>query len=121
MIQLYRYWKWAFGRYIIDDYDNIHDDEKLNGELMNVLAKIMMQVNYDNKQFMYVLFNTKLFQRELYDGAYSNTERFIFIGPVKQRLTAEQMWDSVVSIANEFRKLTHYVSFFISLVSSGVI
>lgn len=94
-----RYWKWAFGRYIIDDYDNIHDDEKLNGELMNVLAKIMMQVNYDNKQFMYVLFNTKLFQRELYDGAYSNTERFIFIGPVKQRLTAEQMWDSVVSIA----------------------
>ena len=94
-----RYWKWVFGRYIIDDYDNIHDDEKLNSELMNALAKIMVSVNYDSKQFLYVLFNTKLFQRELYDGAYSNTEKFIFIGPVKQRLTAEQMWDSVVSIA----------------------
>ncbi len=94
-----RYWKWAFGKYIIEDYDNIHDDDKLNSELMNALAKIMVSVNYDTKQFLYVLYNTKLFQRELYDGAYSNTDKFVFIGPVKQRLTAEQMWDSVLSIA----------------------
>lgn len=94
-----RYWKWVFGKHIIDDYDNIHDSEKLNGELMNTLAKIMLSVNYDNRQFFYVLLNTKLFQRELYDGAYSNSEKFVFIGPVKQRLTAEQMWDSVMAIA----------------------
>lgn len=94
-----RYWKWVFGKHIIEDYDNIYDDEKLNSELMNTLAAIMVSVNYDTKQFMYVLYNTKLFQRELYDGAYSNSDKFVFIGPVKQRLTAEQMWDSVLSIA----------------------
>lgn len=94
-----RYWKWVFGKYIIDDYDNIHDSDELNGELINTLAKIMIEVGYDNRQFLYVLLNTKLFQRELYDGAYSNSEKFVFIGPVKQRLTAEQMWDSVMSIA----------------------
>ena len=94
-----RYWKWVFGKHIIDSYDNIHDDGKLNSELMNTLAKIMINVNYDNKQFLYVLLNTKLFQRELYDGAYSNSEQFVFIGPVKQRLSAEQLWDSVLSIA----------------------
>jgi len=94
-----RYWKWVFGKHIIEDYDNIYDDEKLNSELMNTLAVIMVSVNYDTKQFMYVLYNTKLFQRELYDGAYSNSDKFVFIGPVKQRLTAEQMWDSVISIA----------------------
>jgi len=94
-----RYWKWVFGKHIIEDYDNIYDDEKLNSELMNTLAAIMVSVNYDTKQFMYVLYNTKLFQRELYDGAYSNSDKFVFIGPVKQRLTAEQMWDSVISIA----------------------
>ena len=94
-----RYWRWIFGKYVIDDYDNIHDNEKLDGELMNALAKIMISVNYDNKQFLYVLLNTKLFQRELYDGAYSNSEKFVFIGPVKQRLSAEQLWDSVLSVA----------------------
>lgn len=94
-----RYWKWVFGKHIIDDYDNIHDSEKLNGELMNTLAKIMVSVGYDNRQFLFVLLNTKLFQRELYDGAYSNSEKFVFIGPVKQRLTAEQMWDSVMAVA----------------------
>lgn len=96
-----RYWKWVFGKYIIDDYDNIHDSEKLDSELMNVLAKIMIGVEYDNKQFLYVLYNTKLFQRALYDGAYSNSDKFVFIGPVRQRLSAEQMWDSVLSIALE--------------------
>lgn len=96
-----RYWKWVFGKYIIDDYDNIHDSEKLDSELMNVLAKIMIEIGYDNKQFLYVLYNTKLFQRALYDGAYSNSDKFVFIGPVKQRLSAEQMWDSVLSIALE--------------------
>lgn len=94
-----RYWKWVFGKYIIDDYDNIHDSDKLNSELMNILANIMVELNYDNKQFLYVLYNTKLFQRSLYDGIYSNSDKFIFVGPVKQRLSAEQLWDSVVSIA----------------------
>ena len=94
-----RYWNWVFGKYIIDEYDNIHDAEKLNSPLINVLAKIMVSVGYDSNQFLYVLYNTKLFQRELYDGSYTNSDKFVFIGPVKQRLTAEQLWDSVLSIA----------------------
>lgn len=94
-----RYWKWVFGKYIIDDYDNIHDDDKLNDELINTLAAIMVRVGYDTKQFMYVLYNTKLFERNIYSGVYANSDKFVFIGPVKQRLTAEQMWDSVLSIA----------------------
>jgi hypothetical protein len=88
-----RYWKWVFGKYIIEDYDNIHDSDALNGDLMNALSDIMIKVNYDSKQFLFVLYNTKLFQRELYDGAHANSDKFIFIGPIKQRLSAEQLWD----------------------------
>lgn len=94
-----RYWKWVFGKYIIEQYDNIHDSELLNSELLNVLADTMIQVNYDSKQFLYVLYNTKLFQRELYDGANADSSKFVFIGPVKHRLSAEQIWDSVIAIA----------------------
>jgi len=87
---------------------------------MNTLANIMVSVNYDSRQFLYILLNTKLFQRELYDGAFSNSDKFVFVGPVKQRLTAEQMWDSVISIAvdrpdsfkltfqDEYVKVMHY-------------
>jgi hypothetical protein len=115
-----RYWKWVFGKHIIEDYDNIHDSDKLNSDLMNTLANIMVSVNYDSRQFLYILLNTKLFQRELYDGAFSNSDKFVFVGPVKQRLTAEQMWDSVISIAverpdsfkltfqDEYVKVMHY-------------
>ena len=94
-----RYWGMVFGRCIITDYDNIQDDEKFNDELLNTLAKIMISLNYDSKQFLHVLCNTNLFQRELYDGAYAQSDNFVFIGPIRQRLSAEQMWDSVLSIA----------------------
>lgn len=94
-----RYWKWVFGKCIIEEYDNIHDSELIDQELMNLLASIMVKLNYDSKQFLYVLYNTKLFQRELYDGANASSNKFVFIGPVKQRLSAEQLWDSVLAVA----------------------
>lgn len=115
-----RYWGWIFGRCIIQDHDNIQDDKNFNSELMNTLAKIMIALNYDSKQFMFVLCNTKLFQRELYDGAYAQSDNFVFIGPIKQRLSAEQMWDSVLSVAvampenfklefqDEYKKIMQY-------------
>lgn len=115
-----RYWAWIFGKHIIQDYDNIQEDKKLNSELLNALSKIMIMLNYDSRQFLYVLCNTKLFQRQLYDGAFAQSENFVFIGPLKQRLSAEQMWDSVLSVAvampenfklefhDEYKKIMQY-------------
>ena len=109
-----RYWKWVFGKCIIEEYDNIHDSSQLNGELINTLADIMIKVNYDSKQFLFVLYNTKLFQRELYQGAHADSDKFIFTGPVTQRLSSEQLWDSVLAIAldaPESFKLTFHESY----------
>jgi hypothetical protein len=96
-----RYWRLIFGRYIIEEFDNIQDSAVLSGDLMTMLQKIMIDCGYNTQQFLYVLLNTKLFQREMYDGAYANSESFVFIGPVKQRLSAEQLWDSVLSLTLE--------------------
>ena len=96
-----RYWHLIFGKYLIPEFDNIHSAASLNGELLNTLADIFVELNYDSQKFLFVLCNTKLFQRETYSGAYSNSENFIFIGPVKRRLAAEQLWDSVVSLCVE--------------------
>ena len=94
-----RYWALVFGKHIIEEFDNIHSSSLLNSELMNVLANIFSEVNYDSRAFLTVLLNTQLFQRQMYEGAYSNSENFIFIGPVKKRLSAEQLWDSVIALA----------------------
>ena len=96
-----RYWKTIFGRYIIQEFDNIQDSTLLSGDLMNLLQKIMIECGYNTQHFLYVLLNTQLFQREVYEGPYANSDSFVFIGPVKQRLTAEQLWDSVISIVLE--------------------
>lgn len=96
-----RYWNLVFGKHIISEYDNIHDSSALNSELMKTLASIFIELNYDSQKFLFVLCNTKLFQRQTYSGAFSNSENFIFIGPVKRRLSAEQLWDSVVALCVE--------------------
>ena len=96
-----RYWNLIFGKYIISEYDNIHDSDALNSELMNTLANIFVDLNYDSQKFLFVLCNTKLFQQQTYSGAFSDSEKFIFIGPVKRRLSAEQLWDSVVALCVE--------------------
>jgi hypothetical protein len=93
-----RYWGFIFGKYIIEEFDNIHSSSLLNSELMNILANIFIELKYDSRQFLFVLLNTELFQRQMYEGAYANSENFIFIGPVKKRLSAEQLWDSVISL-----------------------
>jgi hypothetical protein len=96
-----RYWRFIFGRYIIEEFDNIQDSPLLTGDLMNMIHKIMVDCGYNIQHFLYVLLNTKLFQRDMYEGPYANSESFVFIGPIKQRLTAEQLWDSILSIALE--------------------
>lgn len=96
-----RYWKQVFGMYIIDNYDNIQDDPRLDGELMNTLSSIFVDLNYDVKRFLSVLYHTQLFQRATYDGSNFNSPNFTFIGPVKQRLSAEQLWDSSLSLYME--------------------
>lgn len=94
-----RYWKWVFGKYIIEGYDNIHSDALLQDKLLVTLAEIFVQENYNIKKFLHILYSTDLFQRSLYNGANAFSEKFVFIGPVQQRLSAEQIWDAVVTLA----------------------
>ena len=68
---------------------------------MLLLENIFQKLNYNSKDFIQVLGTTKLFQRESYRGNNSESDKYVFIGPVLNRLSAEQMWDSILSIALE--------------------
>lgn len=93
-----KYWEWVFGKPIVPSTDNLYG-ENLKDPLLELCANIFQKLNYNSKEFIQVLSSTKLFQR----GTIAEVprENFVFVGPVMKRLTAEQIWDSILAIVLE--------------------
>ena len=94
-----RYWKRAFGIGLIEPHDEITDDTKpFNPELMAYLEQLMKDVNFDLKEYQRVIFNTKAYQREAIREQLKEGEQPLFAGPLLRRMTAEQLWDTLVTL-----------------------
>ena len=95
-----RIWKQVFGAGLIEPIDMMMDNTLANNEeLMKYLERIMVSVNFDLREYQRVLFNTKLFQRESKKEDYQSIEDYNFEGPMLRRMTGEQLWDSLVTLA----------------------
>jgi len=121
-----RLWKTVFGIGLIEPVDNMFDDTlPLDKELMLHLEKIMVALDYDMKEFLRILYNTRAFQREsptreitprdtkdetmpvevkhVISGPYPNNPKrgavpYFYQGPVVERMSGEQLWDSLVAL-----------------------
>lgn len=94
-----RMWKKVFGLGLIEPPDQITDDtEPLSPELLAFLTHKMESYGYDLKQFQRMLFNTQAYQREVAIKDLPEGEPFYFTGPLLHRMTAEQFWDSLVTL-----------------------
>ena len=121
-----RLWKTVFGLGLIEPVDNMFDDTlATHPELMLHLEKIMVALDYDLKEFLRILYNTKAFQREAPsrdieprdpkdemmpievkyvisgpdpDNPKRGAVPYFYQGPVVDRLSGEQLWDSLVSL-----------------------
>lgn len=92
-----RYWKRTFGRGLIEPLDDLRDDtEASNPPLLAFLAELVVDLDYDLRAFERVLLRTRLFQREAVSGDESGTPRFA--GPYLRRMSAEQVWDSLLTL-----------------------
>tara|TARA_R100001143_G_scaffold54773_1_gene50718 strand:- start:276 stop:1055 length:780 start_codon:yes stop_codon:yes gene_type:complete len=80
-----------------------------NPELMKHLESEMKRLNFDMKEYLRILFNTKTYQRQASTEDVPLSELYHFPGPVLRRMTAEQAWDSFLTIAvvdpEEYREL----------------
>tara|TARA_B100001094_G_scaffold85314_1_gene81696 strand:- start:34 stop:2268 length:2235 start_codon:yes stop_codon:yes gene_type:complete len=95
-----RLWKRVFGFGVIEPVDDIRDDTiPSNPELMAHLEKLMVSLNYDIKQFLRILYNVKAFRRETSTEEIVSGEPYHFPGPILQRMSAEQLWDSFVTLS----------------------
>ncbi len=95
-----RLWKRSFGVGQIEPIDDIKDDSKPeNPELMEFLTAEIVRLKFDLKEYLRVIYNTKAYQREATHTEVSPSEEYHFPGPVLRRMTAEQVWDSFITLA----------------------
>ena len=59
----------------------------------------MIRLDYDLREFQRVLLNVKAFGREATDYELANDQPYYFEGPILTRMSAEQLWDSFVSLS----------------------
>ncbi|HEX5051609.1 MAG TPA: DUF1549 domain-containing protein [Planctomycetota bacterium] len=94
-----RMWARTFGRGLVEPIDDWKKDtEAVHPELMQQLEKLMIDLGFDLRQFERVLVHTQLFQCEAPKDDPDPEQAYTFRGPLLRRMTAEQMWDSLLTL-----------------------
>ncbi|MFT5124400.1 MAG: hypothetical protein ACI9QL_002812 [Candidatus Omnitrophota bacterium] len=94
-----RLWKEAFGLGLIEPVDDIRDSSQpFNPELMDFLTRLLVSLEFDTKTYLKVLMKTRLFEREAYRQEVNPVDGYAFTGPLLRRMTAEQIWDSMLTM-----------------------
>ncbi len=94
-----RMWKRAFGQGVNEPVTNIDDPKQsANPELLTHLAEEMKRLKFDLKGFMRILYNTRAYQSEATTEHIAMGEPYYFQGPLLRRMTAEQSWDSYMTL-----------------------
>jgi hypothetical protein len=94
-----RMWKKAFGLGLIEPVDQMTDSTvAANPALMEYLTQLMIENKYALKDFLRVLYNTDAYQRAATTQEVPAGEVYHFTGPILRRMSAEQIWDSLVTL-----------------------
>jgi hypothetical protein len=95
-----RMWKKVFGIGLIEPVDEMTDSTVAsNGPLMDYLTQLMVEKRYSIKSFLRVLYNTETYQRMATPTEVELGGTYYFTGPILRRMSAEQVWDSMVTLA----------------------
>ncbi len=94
-----RMWKKVFGLGLIEPVDDLMDASvAVNPALMTRLERLMVECRYDLRAFLRVLCNTQTYQREATRAEVMPGEPYHFPGPILRRMSAEQIYDSFVTL-----------------------
>lgn len=95
-----RLWKKVMGVGLIEPIDDIRDDSPCqNAALLEFLSAEMVRLKFDQKEFIRTLMYTQTYQRASSDFDPSESEFYHYPGPRLRRMSPEQIWDSILTIA----------------------
>ena len=98
-----RLWKQAMGLGLVEPVDEFMDHTQASDpELFAFLEKAMTGLDYDMKSFLRMIYHSRVYQSQSVeaDSAQAAPQTVVFTGPVMRRFTAEQIWDSIVTLVN---------------------
>jgi hypothetical protein len=94
-----RLWKRAFGLAVQEPVTDLDDPSKAsNPELLAQLTEDMKRAKFDLREFQRIIFNTQAYQRQASLTPDLGKGPYLFPGPLLRRMTAEQAWDSVLTL-----------------------
>lgn len=92
-----RLWKQSLGLGLIEPVDIIEDKTVAsNPELMEYLTETMIELDFDMKQFLRAIYNSKTYQAQAFNKDITEPWNYNFNGPTVRRMSAEQIWDSLL-------------------------
>lgn len=92
-----RIWKKMMGLGIVEPVDDFKADNKpSNPELLEHLTDEVLRLNFDIRELVRIIANTQTYQKLAMVHDPSATEPYPFAAPVLHRMTAEQIWDSLL-------------------------
>ena len=96
-----RMWKQMFGIAVHEPIYDLDDLKKgSHPELLAGLARLVVGLKFDLREFQRVVFNTHAYQAEASPTPpIGDIGGYLFPGPVLRRMTAEQAWDSILILA----------------------
>ncbi len=95
-----RLWKKTFGLAVQEPVSDLDDPKKAsNPALLAHISAIMKSARFDLRQFQRVLYNSQTYQRAASLTPDLEKGPYLFPGPLLRRMTSEQAWDSLVTMA----------------------
>ena len=96
-----RLWDNVFGYPLADTLVNWNSRTKIaNEEVLTLISKEIVDNNYNVRSIMQELYKTELFQRAPTTQSPAQGSVFDFHAPLLKRLSAEQLYDSLLTIKN---------------------
>ncbi|NOY00742.1 MAG: DUF1549 domain-containing protein [Verrucomicrobia bacterium] len=101
MVIANRMWDRAFGKPLIGPVTDFEEDSVCGQpQVLSYVTSEMKRVNYDLREFMRILYNTRAYQGLATAQEPSTTKPYLFAGPVLRRMAPEQAWDSLMLLAS---------------------
>ena len=94
-----RMWKQVMGVGIVEPVDDFREENPPSDpELLEHLTTLVIGLDFDLREFIRVVVSTTAYQRRAVLHDPTSAEPFRFAGPALRRMTAEQLWDSIVAL-----------------------
>jgi hypothetical protein len=94
-----RLWKRVMGVGLVEPIDSLSPMTRpTQPELFDFLGETIARLGFDERAFLAVLLNSKVYQSGADDAAPAPGQPPPLRGPVVRRLSAEQVWDSVLTL-----------------------